>query len=61
MTGTRPSRFGRDAVGDPSLYADMRLSGRQPRGETRVRILHHINRLALNHSGACSAGAVHHV
>lgn len=36
-SGTSPSRFGRDAVGDPGFVADLR-SGRQPRAATVDRI-----------------------
>lgn len=50
LTETTTSRFGRDAVGDPRLYSDMVLEGRQPRGDTLVRILMHLNQLALDHS-----------
>lgn len=37
-TGVMPTRFGRDAVGDPRLIADIK-NGREPRPETTARIL----------------------
>lgn len=37
-TGVLPTRFGRDAVGDPRLVADIK-NGRVPRPETTARIL----------------------
>lgn len=36
-SGTRPTRFGRDAVGDPRFVFDLR-AGRDPRPETRARV-----------------------
>ena len=36
-TGLSETRFGREAVGDPRLVADLRR-GRQPRRETLARI-----------------------
>lgn len=40
-----PSRFGRDAIGDPALVANLR-AGRYPRPATRAAILAHADRLA---------------
>lgn len=37
-TGTSPTRFGRDAIGDPRLVGDLQ-NGREPRPETTARIL----------------------
>lgn len=37
-SGVPPTRFGRDAVGDPRLIGDLR-NGREPRPETAARIL----------------------
>lgn len=37
VTCTSPSRFGRDALGDPRLVFDLR-NGRQPRDETVRKI-----------------------
>lgn len=37
-TGVLPTRFGRDAVGDPRLVGDLK-NGREPRPETTARIL----------------------
>jgi hypothetical protein len=36
-TRTAPTRFGRDAVGDPRLVADLRR-GREMRGKTESRV-----------------------
>lgn len=40
-TGLAPTRFGREAVGDPRLVGDLR-NGREPRPETTRRILAYI-------------------
>ena len=40
--GVSPTRFGRDAVNDPALVADLR-AGRRPRGETRAAIMAHVD------------------
>ena len=37
-TGMPPTRFGRDAVGDPRFVFDLR-AGREPRPETTRRVL----------------------
>lgn len=37
-SGVKPTRFGRDAVGDPRLIGDIK-NGREPRPETAARIL----------------------
>lgn len=37
-TGVMPTRFGREAVGDPRLVGDLK-NGREPRPETAARIL----------------------
>lgn len=37
QTGTPPTRFGRDAVGDPRFVTDLR-NGREPRGSTERRV-----------------------
>lgn len=57
LTGIALSRFGRDAVGDPRLYFDLCRTRRQPRQDTRVRILMHLNRLALDHRRKINARA----
>ncbi|MGE0776219.1 MAG: hypothetical protein AB7G25_13660 [Sphingomonadaceae bacterium] len=36
-TGTPPTRFGRDAVGDPRFVGDLR-NGREPRERTQLRV-----------------------
>lgn len=36
-SGTRPTRFGRDAVSDPRFVLDLR-NGREPRGGTKRRV-----------------------
>lgn len=36
-SGTAPTRFGRDAVGDPRFVFDLR-NGREPRPATRARV-----------------------
>lgn len=36
-TGTPPTRFGREAVGDPRFVLDLR-NGREPRGTTEQRV-----------------------
>ena len=36
-TATAPTRFGRDAVGDPRFVFDLR-NGREPREKTAVRV-----------------------
>lgn len=38
QTGTAPARFGRDAVGDPSLMRDLR-NGRELRPRTTERLV----------------------
>lgn len=40
-TGTTPSRFGRDAMGDPGFVASLRR-GREPRDTTVRRVAAHI-------------------
>lgn len=37
-SGVSPTRFGRDAIGDPRLIGDLR-NGREARPETAARIL----------------------
>lgn len=37
-TRTAPTRFGRDAVGDPRLVSDLR-NGRELREKTKIRIV----------------------
>lgn len=51
------TRFGRDAVGDPRLYHDLKNCGRRPGRDVRIRILAHINHLAIEHSQRCKARA----
>ncbi|MDR6850369.1 hypothetical protein [Sphingomonas sp. BE137] len=43
--GVAPSRFGRDAIGDPCLVRDLH-EGRYPRPATRAAILAHADSLA---------------
>jgi hypothetical protein len=38
-SGMAPTRFGREAVGDPRFVFDLRR-GREPRGETERRVRH---------------------
>lgn len=58
LTGTRLSRFGRDAVGDPRFYFDLvGHSKREPRPETRLKALTHAQRLALEHHRAVAGRA----
>lgn len=42
-SNTPPTRFGRDAVGDPRFVLDLR-NGREPRGRTIDRVLGYIER-----------------
>ena len=42
-TKITPTRFGRDAVGDPNFVLDLR-DGRSPREATRRRVLAYIDR-----------------
>jgi hypothetical protein len=48
QTKTAPTRFGRDAVGDPKFVQNLR-DGRRPREGTRRRVLAYI--LARERSG----------
>jgi hypothetical protein len=41
-TRTPPTRFGRDAVGDPNFVLNLR-DGREPRRETRRRVIQYID------------------
>ncbi|WP_262504353.1 hypothetical protein [Sphingobium sp. KCTC 72723] len=43
--GITPSRFGRDAVGDPALVADLMTGRRNMREQTRVRVLAALTRM----------------
>ncbi len=43
-SGTPPSRFGREATGDPQLVHDLRL-GREPRPATVARISAYLDRV----------------
>lgn len=43
--GISLSRFGRDAVGDPTLVTDLRTGRRNPRPTTRARIIAALTRL----------------
>ena len=52
-TKTAPTRFGREAVGDPNLVADLR-DGREPRRATTRRVLAFIE---ANEPGASLADA----
>lgn len=38
QTGGTPTRFGRDAVGDPRLVGDL-INGREPRPVTAARVI----------------------
>ena len=40
-SGTAPTRFGRDAVGDPRFVLDLRI-GREPRATTSERVAAYI-------------------
>jgi hypothetical protein len=51
------TRFCRDAAGDPRLYHDLKFCGRRPRHDLRVRILGHINHLAIEHAKRARAKA----
>ena len=42
-TGIRPTRFGREVVGDPRFVFDLRR-GRQPRWPTRTRVIAWLDR-----------------
>jgi len=57
LVGISVSRFGRDAVGDPCLYYDIADRGRQLRGDTRARVLMHLNRIAIDHARRVDARA----
>lgn len=54
LYGIPRTRFGRDAVRDPRLVDDMRR-GRKLRHANRVRILLHLNKLAIEHSRGATA------
>jgi hypothetical protein len=41
-TGTPPTRFGREAVGDPRLVGDLR-AGREPRSRMEARVRAYIS------------------
>jgi hypothetical protein len=43
-TGTPPTRFGRDAVGDPRFVIDLR-NGREPRAHTEQRVRSYLERV----------------
>jgi hypothetical protein len=43
-TGTKPTSFGRDSLGDPSFVFDLR-KGREPRSATTIRVLKFIEEL----------------
>lgn len=43
-TGTPPSRFGRDALGDPGFVTGLRR-GREPRDSTTKRVTAYLNAL----------------
>ena len=43
-TGMRPTRFGREAVGDPNFVFDLR-EGREPRARTLARVIRYIESL----------------
>jgi len=55
LVGIARTRFCRDAVGDPRFYHDIKFCGRRPGHDTRVRVLMHINTLAIEHSKRCRA------
>jgi hypothetical protein len=55
MVGIARTRFCREAVGDPRFYHDLKFCGRRPGHDTRVRVLSHINKLAIDHSRRCKA------
>jgi CRISPR/Cas system CSM-associated protein Csm3 (group 7 of RAMP superfamily) len=43
-----PTRFGRDAVGDPCFVFDLR-DGREPRGSTAARVSAYLDRVEAEH------------
>ncbi len=43
QSGTKPSRFGREALGDPAFVAALRR-GREPRAATAAKVRAHIAR-----------------
>lgn len=45
-TGTRPARFGREAVGDPRFVFDLR-NGRQPHERTVERVRAYLGRAVV--------------
>ncbi|WP_253183248.1 hypothetical protein [Sphingobium phenoxybenzoativorans] len=49
-TDTPPSRFGRDAAGDPRIVFDMR-NGREPKHKVRLKLLFFINRAYIARAG----------
>lgn len=55
-SGVKPSRFGRDAVGDPRLVFDLR-NGRSVRHDVCVRVLMHINRCTIEQAKTANAVA----
>jgi hypothetical protein len=46
-----PTRFGRDAVGDPCFVFDLR-DGREPRGSTAARVAAYLDRAEAEHISA---------
>jgi hypothetical protein len=57
LVGIARTRFCRDAVGDPRFYHDLKFCGRRPRHDTRIRVLGHINHLAIEHAKRTRAKA----
>ena len=45
VSGVAPSRFSRDATGDPSLLSDVQHKGRTPRRAMRLRMMDHAEML----------------
>ncbi len=50
-SNTSPTRFGRDAVGDPRFVLDLR-NGREPRSRTVTRVLGFIARQSRSYADA---------
>lgn len=53
-SGVKPSRFGREAVGDPRFVFDLR-NGRSVRNDVCVRVLMHINRCNIEEAKRAKA------
>ncbi len=51
-SGTAPTRFGREAVGDPRFVFDLR-NGREPRTDLSTRVTSYLERQEKSGGAAC--------